>query len=246
MPINNSWYDDLNDEWWAPRGTCCLLHEMNPTRTAYFRSAMRQVLGVVRGVRVLDVGCGGGLVSEELAKAGAIVTGIDRSAPSIATARRHAAGIGLFNIEYLVGSVFDLPFADSSFDAVVSSDFLEHVSDRLDDAVGEMARVLRSGGVLAYDTINRTPKSLLLAIIGIQYILHAAPPHTHEWRMFVPPDELTLALARAGVQNQEVRGLTPARNPFAAALGLLRDRYAGGFTISKDTSLSYLGYGIKL
>ncbi len=219
---------------------------MNPTRTSYFRSAIRQVLGEVSGVRILDVGCGGGLVSEQLAKAGAIVTGIDRSAPSIATARRHAVGSGLFNIEYLVGSVFDLPFADASFDAVVSSDFLEHVSDRLDDAVGEMSRVVRSGGVIAYDTINRTVKSLLLAIVGIQNILHATPPHTHEWRMFVPPDELTLALARARVQNQEVRGLSPARNPLATAIGLLRDRYAGGFTISKDTSLSYLGYGIKL
>jgi 2-polyprenyl-6-hydroxyphenyl methylase / 3-demethylubiquinone-9 3-methyltransferase len=100
--------------------------------------------------------------------------------------------------------------------------------------------------VFAYDTINRTPQSLLVAIVAIQNIIHATPPHTHEWRMFVPPDDLTLALARVGVQNQEVRGLTPARNPLAAAFGLLRERYAGGFTISKDTSLSYLGYGIKL
>ncbi len=246
MPINNTWYDDLADEWWSPRGACCLLHEMNPTRSGYFRSAIRQVLGEVRGMRILDVGCGGGLVSEQLAQAGAIVTGIDLSAPSIAVARRHAAGSGRFNIEYLVGSVFDLPFADGSFDAVVSSDFLEHVSNRLDDAVSEMARVIRPGGVLAYDTINRTVKSFMLAIVAVQNILHAAPPNTHEWQMFVPPDELTLALARAGVQNQEVRGLSPVRNPIAVALGLLRERYAGGFTISKDTSLSYLGYGIKL
>ncbi len=246
MPINNRWYDDLHDEWWSPRGTCCLLHEMNPVRSGYFRSVLRQALGEVRGLRVLDVGCGGGLVSEQLARAGAQVTGIDLSASSIAAARRHAAGNGRFNIEYLVGSVFDLPFAAASFDAVVSSDFLEHVSDRLDDAVGQMARVVRSGGVVAYDTINRTAKSFLVAIVAVQNILHATPPHTHLWRMFVTPDQLTLALARAGVQNQEVRGLMPAKNPLAAAMGLLRERAAGGWRIGNDTAISYLGYGIKL
>ncbi len=244
MAIDNHWYDAVGDGWWDASGPLCVLHEMNPVRSAYFRSAIRQGLGDLRGVRVLDVGCGGGLISEQLAKGGALVSGLDLSANSIAVAQRHAAAGGLA-IDYQVGSVFDLPYADGEFDAVISSDFLEHVSNHLEDAVSEMCRVLRPGGVFAFDTINRTARSYLIAIVALQRLLGAVPANTHEWGMFLKPDEVIMCLNRAGVQTLAVRGLQPKLTPPAAALRLLRERKLGGFKLGHNLNLSYIGWGTK-
>jgi 2-polyprenyl-6-hydroxyphenyl methylase/3-demethylubiquinone-9 3-methyltransferase len=193
---------------------------------------------------VLDVGCGGGFLAESLARAGARVCAVDHSAPTIDVARRHAANAGL-RIDYCVAEATALPFADASFDAVLSSDFLEHVGDRLDAVLAEQVRALRPGGLLGFETVNRTWRSRLALIWLGQRLLHVAPPRLHDARWFIPPTELAAHLARHGVEVEEVRGLTPIRHPVQFFAGYLLRRESGGFRLSDDLSASYLGYGIK-
>jgi 2-polyprenyl-6-hydroxyphenyl methylase/3-demethylubiquinone-9 3-methyltransferase len=141
--IDNRWYDRLGDSWWDEAGPVGALHHLNPARFAYFQN----VLGDLSGRRVLDLGCGGGIFSETLARAGALVTGVDLSGASLRAAGRHARAGGL-KIDYVNSDGLCLPFAGSSFDVVVTTDFLEHVTDpgreRLDRAAGETARPCRA------------------------------------------------------------------------------------------------------
>lgn len=249
--IDNRWYDDLGDEWWAPRGRVTLLLQMNEARAAYFRLVCARALGRetldggdLRGVRVLDVGCGGGHLAEALARSGADVTGVDRSASSVAAAQRHAAAGGLA-IAYHAADALALPFADATFDAVLSSDFLEHVSNRLDQIIAEQARVLRPGGVLGFETVNRTWRARAVLIWLGQRLLRLVPPRTHAGRLFVRPEEVAACLARHGVWVVETRGLVPARGPVGFLLGYLTRRESGGFRLGNDRSISYIGYGVK-
>jgi 2-polyprenyl-6-hydroxyphenyl methylase / 3-demethylubiquinone-9 3-methyltransferase len=255
--IDNRWYDALGDEWWAPGGRMALLQQLNPARAAYFRAACARALGRdaantgngddggdLRGVRLLDVGCGGGYLAEALAGAGAVVTGVDLSATTIAAARRHAAARGLA-IDYRVADATALPFADGAFDVVLSSDFLEHVSDRLDAVIAEQARVLRDGGVLGFETVNRTLRARVVLVWLGQGVLRLAPPRLHDPRLFVRPQELEACLARHGVRVVETHGLMPARRPVRFLLGYLLRRESGGFRLGRDRSISYIGYGVK-
>lgn len=249
--IDNRWYDELGDEWWAPGGRMALLQQLNPARAAYFRAACARALGRdaatggdLRGVRLLDVGCGGGYLAEALARAGASVAGVDLSSSTIEAARRHAAAAGL-SIDYRAADATALPFADGAFDVVVSSDFLEHVSDRLDTVIAEQVRVLRAGGVLAFETVNRTLRARVVLVWLGQGVLRLAPPRLHDPRLFVRPDELAACLARHGVGVVEMHGLVPARNPLRFLLGYLLRRESGGFRLGRDRSISYIGYGLK-
>jgi 2-polyprenyl-6-hydroxyphenyl methylase / 3-demethylubiquinone-9 3-methyltransferase len=250
--IDNEWYDQLGDEWWAPRGRMALLSQMNPTRAAYFidRCALRLLdassapAARLTGLRVLDVGCGGGYLAEALARAGAEVSAVDRSAPTIEAARRHAHAAGL-SIDYRVADATALPLPDASCDAVLSSDFLEHVADRLDAVLAEQVRVLRPGGLLGFETVNRTWQSRLVLIWLGQRVLRLAPPHLHDARWFIRPAELTALLARHGVRIEEMRGLVPARSPVRFLAGYFLRRKSGGFRLGDDLAISYLGYGLK-
>ncbi len=239
MSIDNEWYHDLGDAWWDPDGVVGPLHEINPVRVDYFCG----VLGDLTGMRILELGCGGGLMAEEYARRGATVTGIDRSAPSIHAARRHAHDSGLA-IHYVPTVGEHLPFADESFDAVVSADTLEHVDDS-DAVVSEAARVLRPGGRFVYDTVNRTWKSRLLLVWLPQNIFHIAPPNTHEYARFIKPDELQIIMSRHGLENCETRGLALKQNPIAAGISFARTHKLGGFRLSDDTGMSYVGYAEK-
>ncbi|MCH8162469.1 MAG: 3-demethylubiquinone-9 3-O-methyltransferase [Chloroflexi bacterium] len=239
MPVDNEWYHDLGDAWWDPEGVVGPLHEINPVRVEYFCG----VLGDLTGQRLLEIGCGGGLMAEEYAKRGASITAVDRSAASIATAAQHARASGL-KIAYAPSVGERLPFNSGSFDAVLSADTLEHVDD-VDLVVSEAARVLRPGGRFVYDTVNRTWKSRLLLVWLPQNVFHIAPPDTHEYARFIKPEELQTIMARHGLQNCETRGLALKRNPIAAGISFARTRKLGGFQIGDDTGMSYVGYAEK-
>ena len=243
--IDNQLYDRFEDGWWDLKGEARLLHEMNPTRFDYFRKIVSQSAAITN-LKVLDVGCGGGLVSEKFAEAGARVTGIDLSGPSLEAARQHALKNGL-TIDYQQVSAINLPFPNATFDVVVCCDFVEHVSDKLDLFLAEMARVLRPGGIFLFDTINRTFISQLVAIWILQDILQIVPRRTHVWRMFVTPAELSNALQQVGIEVGNSIGLLPSSPPWQVAYNVLRHRKIGGFRTSpKFKPLTYAGYGYKL
>lgn len=246
-PIDNGFYEEVGDAWWDETGPFSALHEMNPVRVDYFDRVMAERLAPAAGgdtaVRVVDVGCGGGLVAEALARRGYRVTGVDLNPGAIAAARRHAERGGV-EVEYLTGSAYRLPSGDASADAVIASDVLEHLHD-LDTALAEIARVLRPGGVFAFDTINRTVRSFLIMIIAAERLLRITPRGTHNWRMFIRPAELAALLERQGLTLAEHTGLAPARPVPAAAVGYLRSRRLGGYRVTADKSASYLGYAVK-
>ena len=239
MSIDNRWYDDLGDRWWDPHGPVGLLHDLNATRFDYFKN----VLGGVEGLSILDVGCGGGLLAECFAREGASVTGIDLSRASLFAARRHAHAAEV-EIAYVNANAEAFPFLDSAFDAVVSSDFLEHVSD-LDRVVGEAARVLKPSGLFLYETINRTMVSRVVGIYLFERVLKLIPEHTHDPKMFIKPEELHEVMARHDLRNRETRGVTPVASRLGALAGLIRRGTAGPLHISDDLSLSYIGYAVK-
>ncbi|HEV7127249.1 MAG TPA: bifunctional 2-polyprenyl-6-hydroxyphenol methylase/3-demethylubiquinol 3-O-methyltransferase UbiG [Ktedonobacterales bacterium] len=250
MPdVDNELYETLGDDWWAPRGPVALLQQINPARAAYFHQARARLIGddrdlLAQPVQVLDVGCGGGFLAEALARMGYAVSGIDRSPGSIAAARRHASASGL-RIDYRVADAASLPFADATFDLVVSSDFLEHVSDRLNAVLGEQARVLRRGGVLGFDTINRTWQSRVVLIWLAQHLLRVAPPRLHAYDLFVPIPQLLLCLARHDVRVHEIQGLVPRLHPVLFLTSYLIRHQSGGFRIGNDHSIAYIGAGKK-
>jgi 2-polyprenyl-6-hydroxyphenyl methylase / 3-demethylubiquinone-9 3-methyltransferase len=257
MPVDNELYNSLSSTWWDENEPLNLLRtSLNPGRFGYFRDVLNQQLRIdPRGKKVLDVGCGGGILAEEFARLGCQVMGIDPSASSLATARAHAQQAGL-DIDYRVGAGEDLPFADESFEVVCSSDVLEHVRD-LEKVISEIARVLKQDGVFLYDTINRTFPSNLVMIKLVQEWKSTSfmPPNLHDWNAFIKPRELLALLMRYGLDNREITGLKPGTNPIAMTI-LMRKRKRGeislyemgsrmSFQQSKDTSILYMGYAIK-
>jgi 2-polyprenyl-6-hydroxyphenyl methylase / 3-demethylubiquinone-9 3-methyltransferase len=243
--IDNEYYGCVGDDWWDLRGPLRGLHEMNPARASYFDRAVMTALRTPErsGTTVLDVGCGGGILSEELARLGYQVTGIDAAQGAISAARRHAQRSGV-NVDYRVGSAYELQIPDASVDCVVASDVLEHLHD-LPGALAEIARVLRPGGVFAYDTINRTAKSYLVIILLGERVVRLVRPGTHNWRMFIRPDELSALLADQGMLVRDTTGLVMAKPLPKVAVSLLQRGVLGGYTAGPDMSASYLGYAVK-
>lgn len=257
MPVDNQLYDRFAAAWWDEDENMALLRTaMNPARLGYMRRVLREGLRVEpRGTICLDVGCGGGLLSEEFAKLGCRVTGVDPSRPSLETARAHAEQKGL-EIEYVAAAAEDLPFEDSSFDVVYCCDVLEHV-DSVEAAVAEVARVLRPGGAYLYDTINRTHLSRLVIIKLLQEwdFTRCMEPDVHDWDMFIKPHELEEMLRRRRLEPRETVGLAPAVNP-VALLRDLRRRRRGEITyaelgrrmkVTESRAMwgSYAGYAVS-
>jgi 2-polyprenyl-6-hydroxyphenyl methylase / 3-demethylubiquinone-9 3-methyltransferase len=256
MPVDNQLYDQLAAGWWDERGFLHALAALNPARFGYMRRVLTQELHLPpAGLRVLDVGCGGGLLAEEFARLGCAVTGVDPSRESLAAARAHADTHGLA-ITYQRGSGEALPFAADSFDVVYCCDVLEHVRD-VRQVIAETARVLKPGGVYLYDTINRTLRSRLVVIELLQEwpCTSMMPPHLHDWSMFIRPAELGRLLEQHGLQPGGVTGLKPRANPLRLVRAL-RQRKRGLLSYaqalgqmdlgeSSDTSLSYIGYARK-
>lgn len=257
MPVDNELYNRAGDIWWDEQEVLSMLRTMlNPARFGYFRQVLAERLMLdLQGKATLDIGCGGGILAEEFARLGCRVTGIDPSEPSLATARAHARQSGL-EIEYRQGVGEQLPFEAASFDLVYCCDVLEHVSD-LEQVIAETARVLKPGGVYCFDTINRTLFSKVAAIKLLQEWKTTAflPPNLHAWEQFIKPAELKAALTRHGLKPQEMRGMTPEKNPLVLLLALRR--YKRGVLSFRQLSelarfkaggnrwASYLGYALK-
>ena len=255
--VNNRIYDQLAQTWWDENEFLHLLKVMvNPWRVPYFKKALRKHYGQdLSRVRLLDIGCGGGVLTEEFAALGCKVTGIDISPKSIAVAQAHASISGL-DIDYRVGSGTSLPFDNSSFDAVSCCDVLEHIQD-WKQVLTEAARVLLPGGLFFFDTINRTLKSQVTFIFGLQEfpLTRLMPPDTHIWDMFITPDEISSALRDQGMTLENMMGGAIANNPLATLWNILQQKQ-GRITFAElgrrlqlkldpDLSLNYLGYARK-
>ncbi|MCA1900010.1 MAG: bifunctional 2-polyprenyl-6-hydroxyphenol methylase/3-demethylubiquinol 3-O-methyltransferase UbiG [Chloroflexi bacterium] len=257
MSINNEIYSQQADGWWDENHFLHLLKTgINPARFAYFHNALTRQLGrQPQGLSVLDVGCGGGILSEEFAKIGCRVTGLDPSAPSLETARSHAAMQGL-TIDYRQGSGEDMPFEAGQFDVVVCCDVLEHVND-LEKTIREAARVVKPGGIFCYDTINRTEESRKANIFAAQNfpLTSFFPKNTHVWEKFITPGELLAFFEKAGFENRDMTGLNSAL-PDLQVAGLLIRRKLGLLTFAElgrrlqfqtggGLQASYLGWAIR-
>ncbi|MEA2976228.1 MAG: 2-polyprenyl-6-hydroxyphenyl methylase / 3-demethylubiquinone-9 3-methyltransferase [Alphaproteobacteria bacterium] len=205
-------FSRLAADWWNPRGTMAPLHKLNPIRLAYIRdqAAARfqrdaKRLDSLKGLRILDIGCGAGLLSEPLARIGADVVGADPSASNIEVAKLHAAQTGVA-VDYRCTSAEDLADAGERFDIVLAMEVVEHVTD-LGLFVRRCAEMVKPRGIMVTATINRTLKSFALAIVGAEYILRWLPRGTHQWDKFVTPDELETALEKSGLRVIDQRGV---------------------------------------
>lgn len=230
-------FDRLADRWWDPQGPMAPLHAMNPARCGWIIGRIARRLGrdpaaprPLAGLRVLDVGCGAGLASEALARAGAAVVGLDAAGAALAAARAHAAAGGLA-IDYREG----LPEAllaegVARFDAVIALEVIEHVADR-PAFCRALAALVAPGGTVFLSTLNRTPRAFLLAKLGAEYLLRLLPIGTHDWRMFVRPGELGAELRAAGLRVFDIAGLT---------MDLGAGPGGGRWRISRDVGVNYL------
>lgn len=216
----------LARRWWDPQGPQRPLHELNPARLGYVAGRVS-----LAGTRVLDVGCGGGLLSEAMAASGARVTALDLAPELIEVARLHLLESGL-DVDYRLQSVESLADeAPASFDAITCMEMLEHVPDP-GSVLRACARLLKPGGVLLLSTLNRTPAAFALAIVGAEYIARLLPRGTHDYKQFIKPSELGAWLRAADLQMQDVSGL--AYDP------LRRKAWVGG-----PTAVNYLASAVK-
>ncbi len=230
-------FGDIAKEWWDPRGKFRPLHQINPARIFYVREKIFAHIGKnhrtpkpLNGLRLLDVGCGGGLIAEPLARLGATVTGLDPSPETIEAARAHAAAQEL-DIEYIMGTTQDLLERSRRFDCVTALEVVEHVPD-ISAFLESCAGLLEPNGLLIVSTLNRTPKSYALGIIGAEYVLGWLPKGTHEWSRFITPEELRDKLLGVGMEPRDERGLS-------------YDPIRGVWQLSGDLSVNYMASAIK-
>jgi 2-polyprenyl-6-hydroxyphenyl methylase/3-demethylubiquinone-9 3-methyltransferase len=225
-------FSAMAGEWWDPKGKFRPLHQINPLRLAFIKEeACRRFArdlkstDTFRGLRVLDIGCGGGLLSEPIARLGGTVIGADASATNIEVAKLHAARSGLA-IDYRATTAEDLAAAGERFDVVLAMEIVEHVPD-MPAFVGISASMLKSGGLMVVSTINRTLRSFALAIVGAEYILRWLPRGTHQWDKLVTPDELRAAFSAGDLE--------PGR-----AMGMIFDPLRAEWRLSADLGVNYL------
>lgn len=225
-------FSALAATWWDTRGKMAALHKLNPIRLAYIRDATCQQfgrdpkrVGCLTGLRILDIGCGGGILSEPLARLGASVLGADPSTTNIEVAKLHAAQSGLA-IDYRATTAEALSDAGERLDVVLAMEVVEHVAD-VDLFVCKCADMVKPGGLMVAATLNRTFKSFALAIVGAEYILRWLPIGTHQWDKFITPAELETMLEEAGLRVISETGVVYV--PFA-------DRWR----LSDDSDVNYM------
>lgn len=189
----------MADEWWDPAGKFKPLHEMNPLRLRYIKERFQ-----VSGSKILDIGCGGGLIAEPLARMGANVTAIDASEKNIYIAKAHAEKEGL-EIDYRFATAEELAENGEQFDTVTALEIIEHV-DNVPAFIEACTRLVKPNGLLFMSTLNRTPQSYLAAIVGAEYILRWLPVGTHEWKKFLKPAEIILEVEKHGATLQSLDG----------------------------------------
>jgi 2-polyprenyl-6-hydroxyphenyl methylase / 3-demethylubiquinone-9 3-methyltransferase len=223
--------------WWNPRGSFQPLHRLNPARLGFIRREFGAHFGrdpssltPFAGLTLCDIGCGGGLIAEPMARLGFEVTAIDADDAAIAIARNHAAAGGL-EIDYRCDTAESLARAGARFDAVLALEIVEHVADP-DALLAACGALVKPGGAFIGATLNRTPQSYALAIAGAEYVMRWLPRGTHDWRRFLRPSEFVLGLRRAGLSATRLSGL----------------RYGvttGDWALSDDLSVNYLVMAIK-
>ena len=219
-------------EWWDPRGQMAMLHRFNPVRLAFIKqSACRHFerdgrrLDALAGLRVLDIGCGGGILSEPLARLGAAVVGADPSQTNVEAAKLHASKAAVV-VDYRATTAEALADEGERFDLVLAMEVVEHVAD-LGLFIGRCAEMVKPGGLMITATLNRTLKSFALAIVGAEYVLRWLPRGTHQWDKFVTPNELEAALERHGLRVIDETGVI---------YNLLADRWQ----LSTDMDVNYM------
>ena len=256
MPADNAFYDQPGDIWWDEDQPLSVLRTaLNPARLSYFAGIFAARGISPAGQVTVDIGCGGGLLAEEMARLGATVIGVDPSRRSLATARAHAAAAGAV-IDYRDGSGEHLPLADASADIIYCVDVLEHVRDP-GAVLCETARVLKPGGLYLYDTINRTRLSKLVMIKLAQDWAATAvlPPGLHDWGQFITPAEMRGALRRHGLDSRDMAGMSPGVAP-PAAFRLVRQLKKGrlsyadfgrriALVLTSDLRISYIGHATR-
>lgn len=231
-------FQRLGAQWWDLKGPMQALHKINPVRLGYLREQIAAhfqapSLDPARpfdGLRVLDIGCGGGILSEPLARLGAAVTGIDPAPGNIAIAQGHAEKAGLA-IDYRAVTAESLAAAGEAFDIVLAMEVVEHVTD-MPAFVKTAGALARPGGMLGLSTINRTLKSFALAIVGAEYVLGWVAKGTHQWEKFVTPDELQEAIEAAGLRVRDETGMT--YNPLR-----------GQWSLANDTGVNYFMTAVR-
>jgi 2-polyprenyl-6-hydroxyphenyl methylase/3-demethylubiquinone-9 3-methyltransferase len=242
--VNNRVYDVLDERWYdAQDDPIALLRAESSARNPWVAHEIRTRFDRT-APRVLDVGCGGGFLSNALASAGFEVTGIDTSSASLAVAARHDA---TRSVRYVAGDALSLPFADQSFDVACAMDFLEHVEEP-DRVVAEVSRVLLPGGLFFFHTFDRTFLSWLLVIKGVEWFVRNVPRNLHVWRLFVRPSELAAMCAAHGMQVRTIRGLEPVMGARVLAELLFTGRVPRDFQFQFTDAVrtGYVGVAAKV
>jgi 2-polyprenyl-6-hydroxyphenyl methylase/3-demethylubiquinone-9 3-methyltransferase len=231
-PAEVARFDRIAQTWWDPKGPMKVLHKFNPVRLAYIRDEACRRFGrdprsarSLEGLTILDVGCGGGVLSEPLARLGARVTGLDPAPTNISVARLHAERAGV-PVDFRNETVEAVVAKAETFDIVLAMEVVEHVAD-VQAFVTACAQAVKPGGCLVMATLNRTLRSFASAIVGAEYVLGWLPKGTHEWDKFVTPEELTDALGQAGFAVSDLTGVS--YNP-------LKDSWS----LSRDLSVNYM------
>jgi 2-polyprenyl-6-hydroxyphenyl methylase/3-demethylubiquinone-9 3-methyltransferase len=220
-PLELKKFSELAHRWWDPNSEFRPLHEINPLRLEWINA-----LAPVAGKRVVDVGCGGGILAEAIAKKGATVTGIDLSEKALKVADLHSLESGVA-VRYELISAEDLAAREAGqYDVVTCMEMLEHVPDP-SAVVKACATLVKPGGQVFFSTLNRNPKSYLFAIIGAEYVLRLLPRGTHDYAKFITPAELSQYSRNAGLQVEAVKGMT--YNPFTRI-----------YSLNQDTDVNYL------
>ena len=230
-------FSAIAEEWWNPEGDFRPLHAFNPVRVGFVRDRLAEHFGrdplrpePLRGLRLLDIGCGGGLLAEPMTRLGASVTAIDAAEKSIGVAKVHAKRVGL-DIDYRVVPPEALADLGETFDAVLNMEVVEHVAD-VDRFLSVSAALVKPGGCMVVATLNRTLKSLALAKIGAEYLFRWLPIGTHDWKKFVKPSELARGLRPHGLHPTCVKGME--YKPLA-----------NRFRLGPDTDVNYLAFFTK-
>jgi 2-polyprenyl-6-hydroxyphenyl methylase/3-demethylubiquinone-9 3-methyltransferase len=237
LPEDVARFTSIADSWWDPNSAFAPLHTINPLRVSYIQTHICAYFGYdktrelpLKGLSILDIGCGGGLLCEPLAQLGAEVTGIDAGSENIKAAKVHAQKMAL-NIIYRHALPEELAKEQSRYDVVINMEVLEHVSD-IKIFLQASAALVRPGGAMALSTLNRTLKSLVLAKIGAEYILRWVPIGTHNWQQFVKPSELASGLRANGVLIEDLTGMI--YNPLS-----------GKWELSLNLAVNYLAFAGK-
>jgi len=226
----------LSDQWWDQKGPMAPLHAFTPVRIDYILQAIGRFFPIkadvkpsLAGLKILDIGCGGGLLSEPMARLGAEVTGIDVTAPAIIAARTHAESMQLA-IDYQVITAEDLAASGAKFDVIYASEVIEHVANR-SLFIKAIAAMLAPNGVVVITTINRSLPALIFAKLALEYIVRLVPAGTHDPRKFVRPAELGAEFAAAGIVLDDMTGFAPRLDGGFIPIGSMAINYAasGGF-----------------